>query len=384
MDRLRSRLIVLLALIASFALIAAACGDDDDTASDSAGSDGTGETLPPDGDTLDDDGDGDGGDGEGGDAGSSGGDDALVLYSGRSEDLIGPVVDRYAEATGVDVQVRYGDSAELALLISEEGDNSPADVFLSQSPGATGFLDDRGLLTALPDDVLALVDESVRDDDGRWVGISGRQRVLVYNPDLVDESELPSTIFDLTDPSWSDRLGVAPGNGSFQDFVTLMRATEGEDTTRTWLEGLADNEPLSYPKNSAIVAAVGRGEVDAGLVNHYYNVRALAEDPDHAGVNHYFPDGDPGGVLIVTAAAQLASSERSVAAADFLTYLLGTDAQQYFAEETFEYPLRTGAEPSDVVPAATFGAVGGIDFSELGGGLEATRELIATAGLEEG
>lgn len=314
--------------------------------------------------------------------GTTGG--SIVLYSGRAEDLIQPLIDRFEESSGIDVEVRYGDSAELALLITEEDDRSPADVYLSQSPGAMGFLDEAGLLTDLPESVLGAVDSAVADDDGRWVGITGRQRVLVYNPDLVDENELPATIFDLVDPAWNDRIGVAPGNGSFQDFVTAMRATEGDDVTRQWLEGVAANNPLSYPSNSAIVAAVGRGEIDAGLVNHYYNVRALEEDPDHAGVNYYFPDDDPGSVLIVTAAARLASSDKTNAATTFLEYLLSEDAQTYFAEETFEYPLRNGSAPVAAVPSATFGAVGAIDFDELGGGLAGTRDMIAAAGLEEG
>lgn len=318
------------------------------------------------------------------DSGSDEATGSITLYSGRSEDLVQPVIDDFEVATGIEVNVRYGDSAELAALIAEEGDQSPADVFLSQSPGATGFLDERGLLADLPDAVLDLVDPGVRDDDGRWVGITGRQRVLVYNPEFVSEDELPSSIFDLADPAWSGRLGVAPGNGSFQDFVTAMRATEGDDATRAWLEALAANDAVSYPKNSAIVAAVGRGEIDAGLVNHYYNVQALVEDPNHAGVNYYFPDDDPGSVLIVTAAAQLASTQNVAAGVAFIEYLLGTDSQTYFAEETFEYPLLAGTEPSEQVPPATFGDVGSIDFDELGGGLEGTRSLIAEAGLEEG
>ena len=315
---------------------------------------------------------------------SSDDDSTLTVYSGRSEELIQPIIDQFEEQSGINVDVRYADSADLALLISEEGDKSPADLFLSQSPGATGFLDDKGLLKGLSEDVLDLVDVGVRDDDGRWVGITGRQRVLVYNPEFVADSELPETIFDLTESVWSGRLGVAPTNGSFQDFVTAMRATEGDEATQAWLDGLAANDPVSYPKNSAIVAAVGRGEVDAGLVNHYYNIQALQEDPNHAGLNYYFPDDDPGSVLIVTAAAALASSEKTEAADQFLDFLLSETAQTYFAEETFEYPLRLGASPAPEVPPASFGDVGGIDFDELGGGLEGTRQMIADSGLEDG
>ncbi|MGI9645012.1 MAG: extracellular solute-binding protein, partial [Ilumatobacteraceae bacterium] len=255
-------------------------------------------------------------------------------------------------------------------------------VFLSQSPGAMGVLDQAGRLAVLPDEVLSLVPENLRDSDGRWVGFSGRQRVLVYNTELVDESELPDTVFDLTRSEWEGRIGVAPANGSFQDFVTAMRATEGDDATRSWLEGLAANDVVAYPNNSGIVAAVGRGEVDAGLVNHYYNFRALDEDPSHPGVNHLFAPDDPGSVLIVTAAAILEGANAPDEAAQLIEYLLSSNGQQYFAQETFEYPLAAGEEPAGDVPVVDFGNVGAIAYESLGGGLAATREMIVAAGLE--
>ena len=230
--------------------------------------------------------------------------------------------------------------------------------------------------------MLDLVPENVRDSDGRWIGFSGRQRVLVYNTDLVDEAELPSSVFDLTDPEWEGRVGVAPPNGSFQDFVTTMRATVGDDATMAWLEGLVANDAVTYPNNNAIVAAVGRGEVDAGLVNHYYNFRFLDEDPAHPGLNHLFPTDDPGSVLIVTAAGILEGTDVPDEAAQLIEYLLGSSGQQYFAAETFEYPLAIGEAPAGDVPVVEFGDVGAIDYEALGGGLEATRRMIADAGLD--
>ncbi len=310
--------------------------------------------------------------------------DAVTIYSGRTENLIGPILEDFADQTGINVRVRYGQSADLALLIEEEAaaGQTEADVFLSQSPGAVGVLDRAGRLSALPEDLLALVPENVRDGDGRWIGFSGRQRVLVYNTDLVDESELPASVFALTEPEWEGRVGVAPPNGSFQDFVTSMRATEGDDVTMQWLEGLVANDAVTYPNNNSIVAAVGRGEVDAGLVNHYYNFRFLDEDPSHPGVNHLFPPDDPGAVLIVTAAAVLEGTDVPDEAAQLIEFLLGSSGQQYFAEETFEYPLAIGEQPAGDVPVVEFGDAGAIDYESLGGGLTATREMIAAAGLE--
>jgi len=321
-------------------------------------------------------------------AGCSSDDGAIVVYSGRNEDLIQPLIDSFIEDTGAEVEVRYGDSAELALLIGEEGEKSPADVFLSQSPGAMGFLEDQNMLLELRQtptlDVAAyeLVPETVRDADGHWLGLSGRLRVLVYNPELVGDGELPQSVFELTEPAWAGRVGVAPANGSFQDFITAMRASAGEEQTAAWLGALAANDTVSYPKNSAIVEAVNRGEVDVGLVNHYYNFRAQAEDPNHVALNHQFAATDPGNVLIVTAGAIVGATDNGDQAEELLAHLLSADSQRYFADETFEYPLASGVAPADEIPPAEFSAVGGIDVENLAGGLEATRELILAAGFD--
>ena len=318
-------------------------------------------------------------------ASACGGDSAdVTIYSGRGERLIQPILDEFEAASGLSVEVKYGGSADLALLIEEEAASggSNADVFLSQSPGSIGFLEQNDRLAPLPQSTLNRVPESVRDDGGNWIGFSGRQRVLVYNTDLVDPTDLPSSVFDITDAAWSGRVGVAPSNGSFQDFVTAMRATEGDDTTSQWLSALAGNDPVTYANNNAIVAAVGRGEVEVGLVNHYYNYRALAENPNQSSANHVFANGDPGALLIVTGAAIIDGTNDADAAARLIDFLLGPSGQQYFANETFEYPLATGEAPAGNVPAIDFADVGGIAFESLGGGLEQTRSLIAESGLD--
>ncbi|MFK7917673.1 MAG: extracellular solute-binding protein [Ilumatobacter sp.] len=309
--------------------------------------------------------------------------DTITLYSGRSDGLIQPIIDRFEEETGIEVEVKYGNTADLALLIDEESNagRTEADVYLSQSPGAMGFVD--GDLAQLPDATLALVDEGTRDDDGRWVGVSGRQRVLVYNSDAVDPATLPSSIFDLVaDESFQGQIGVAGGNGSFQDFVTAMRFTEGEEATAQFLSDLDALDPVAYANNNAIVTAVGRGEVQVGLVNHYYNFRAQAENPDVASENHVFAPGDPGGTLIVTAAAIVDGTDKVELATQLIDFLLSSEGQTYFAEETFEYPLAPGIPTAGNVPDTVFGDVGSIDLDELEGGLERTREMIAEAGLE--
>jgi len=312
----------------------------------------------------------------------SSGERRITVYSGRTENLIGPLLQDFTDATGIAVAVKYGSSDELALLISEEGNRSPADVFISQSPGAIGFLAEADRLTPLDSSVLDLVDPEFRNVDGLWVGLSGRVRVLVYNTDTVDPGSLPESVFDLTDPVYEGRLGVAPANGSFQDFVTAMRELHGDDATLAWLEGLEANNAQTYANNTAIVQAVGRGEVSLGLVNHYYNVRVQAEDPGAPSENYYFPDGDIGSLLIVTAAGVLASSDDGDLSGQLIEFMLGETAQTFFSRETLEYPLASGVSPSGSLPALDTLNIATYDFDRLGGGLGRTKQLIDASGLE--
>ncbi len=306
----------------------------------------------------------------------------LTVYSGRTKDLISPLLDQFSEDTGIKIDVRYGDSSDLALLIDTEGERTDTDVFISQNPGAVGFLDAQGRLAELDEDELGLVDDQFRSDSGDWVGLSGRVRVLVYNTDLVDESELPDSVLDLTGDEFRGRVAVAPTNGSFQDFVTAMRVELGEDVAADWLEGMAANDARPYSNNTAIVEAVTRGEIEMGLVNHYYLERALAEDPDLPGANHFFAEGDMGSLLITTAASVIEGTDRRDEARALVDYLLSKSAQEFFSNETFEYPLARGVQPNDALPPLDSIPTTSIDLDELGGGLARTAEIIQDSGLD--
>ena len=306
--------------------------------------------------------------------------DALTVYSGRGENLVGPLLERYAEETGVAVDVRYGDSADLALLIAEEGERSPADVFLSQSPGTVGFLAERELLARLDPALLERVDSTFESDEGLWIGLTARQRVLVYNRDEVPLSELPRSVFDLVGPEYRGRVGIAPENASFQDFISAMRQVAGDDRAREWLRGMAANDEPTYANNNAIVEAVGRGEIPMGLVNHYYNVRFLEEDPGLPSRNHVFPAGDLGSIPLATTVSELAASDRRAEAARFIEFLLSADSQRFFAEETFEYPLAAGATPATRLPPLELDELP-YDIDRLGGELTETVRMIEGAGL---
>lgn len=313
-------------------------------------------------------------------AACSRGRDALTIYSGRDEALVAPILQEFVDETGIDVDVRYGDSGELALLLQEEGDNARADVFLSQSPGPTATLAADGALAELEAETLELVDERWHGAEGTWVGVTARQRVLVYNSEMVSEEDLPESVFDLVDPRYEGRVALAPTNASFQDFVTAMREVEGDDAARAWLEGMVANDSPTYADNSSIVAAVGRGEVPMGLVNHYYNYRALEEDPSLPSRNYVFPGDDLGALLIDSTVAVLASTDHREDAEAFVEYLLGEHAQEFFSRETFEYPLANGAAPPDELPPLEDVDAPDVDLTALDD-LRATAQMIDASGL---
>jgi iron(III) transport system substrate-binding protein len=274
--------------------------------------------------------------------------ESIVLYSGRSEELVGPLIERFEEETGIDVEARWGSTAEMATTLLEEGDNTPADVFYAQDPGGLGAVAD--LLAPLSEDVLALAPENLRDADGRWVGISGRARAVVYSTAVLTATDLPDDIAGFTDPVWRGRIGWAPSNASFQAMVTAMLHLWGEEETRAWLEGILANEPEAYDGNTPIVEAVGRQEVDVGFVNHYYLHRFLAEQGDSFPARNYFPRaGGPGGLVMVSGAGVLASSDNPTGGEVLLRFLLSPESQTYFAEETYEYPVIDGVEAASVL-----------------------------------
>ncbi len=285
----------------------------------------------------------------GADEESTGGDStSLTIYSGREEEYVGPIFDRLEDATGIDAKVRYGDSAELAATIVEEGENSPADVFFSQDAGSLGAVEAEGLFAPLPDDILSKVDERYRSAKGAWVGTSGRARAVAYNTDAVSASELPDSIEGFTEPEWKDRIGWAPTNGSFQASVTAMRLTEGDEAAREWVEGIVANDPEVFADNEAIRDAVASGEVDVGFLNHYYVAEAKAEEGPDYPVDLHFTSNDAGSLVNVAGIGVLASSENEDAAHEFAEYVLSEDSQRHFADVVKEYPLIDGI---DVDPA---------------------------------
>jgi iron(III) transport system substrate-binding protein len=277
---------------------------------------------------------------------------SLTIYSGREERLVKPILERFTKDTGIQLDVRYASNAALATALVEEGRNSPADVFWSTEPGTLGLVAARGLLERLPQAIVGKVPSRFATPSRRWVGTSGRSRVIAYNTQALTEAQVPSSVWELTDPKWKDKVGVAPTNGSFQAFLGAMLHVNGEPRTLAWLKGLRENGVKFYPNNTSVVQAVGRGDVQLGLVNHYYLYNLLVENPSLPVRNAFLRDEDPGALVLVAGAGIVSSTKNRAAAERFVDFLLSKWAQRKIARGVgaAEYPLIKGVLPRPGLP----------------------------------
>ena len=305
---------------------------------------------------------------------------SVTVYSGRSEALVADLYTQFTTDTGVTVEVRYGDSGELAGQILTEGSSSPADVFFSQDAGALGAVAQAGLFTTLAESTLDRIPVEFRSQDDLWIGTSGRVRVLVYNPTLVDTP--PTTIDELLDPSWKGRIGFAPTNASWQSFVTALRVIRGDDAARQWLEAFAANTPVPFEKNAALRDGVNDGQVAIGLTNHYYLYEKIAAEGADTVVaqNQYLAPGDVGGLINVAGVGVIGNTDNAPGAQCLVSYLAGDVAQEYFATRSFEYPLARGTSADEVLPEIESLDPPVLDLSDLSSIAE-TQELLADVGL---
>ncbi|WP_445665261.1 iron ABC transporter substrate-binding protein [Fodinibius sp. AD559] len=282
--------------------------------------------------------------------------DQLVVYSGRSQALVSPLVEDFKKQTGIDIEVRYGNDAELLAVMSEEGDQSPADVYWANTTGALANASQKGMLTTLPDS-LTSKPSAYQSKSGKWIPVTVRFRVLAYNPTAVDTANLPNSILDLAKmEEFKDRVGWTPTYSSFYDFITALRLTEGDETAKNWLNNMQDLNPKAYSSNTPMVQAILAGEVDLGLTNHYYVIQTkhggkegYFEDHEHYGEEgpnpdanietYHFEEGDIGNLALVTGATQLKTADNGELAQQFLSFLLSKQAQEYAAKSVNEYPV---------------------------------------------
>ncbi|MEA5604009.1 iron ABC transporter substrate-binding protein [Nostoc sp. UHCC 0252] len=303
----------------------------------------------------------------------------LVIYSGRDEKLIGPLIEKAKKDLNKDIQVRYGDTAELAIALLEEGKNSRADLFFAQDAGALGTLEKKQVTQPIASKLLNKVDSRFRSAKGHWLGISGRARVIDYNTKLVKQGELPTSISQLTEPKWRGKVGWAPTNGSFQSFITAMRVLDGDEKTLQWLKAMKANGVKDYGKNSAIVEAIGRGEVHLGLVNNYYLYRFKKDDPNFP-VAHHYTSKDAGSMINVAGVAITNTTDQKADVEALINYLLNQSSQNYFAKETNEYPLVKGIPaPSKQIPISQLNPPN-VNLTDLDD-LPATLNLLQQAGV---
>ncbi|MFM8302855.1 MAG: iron ABC transporter substrate-binding protein [Actinomycetota bacterium] len=305
---------------------------------------------------------------------------SITVYSGRTETLIGPLLQQFTADTGIEVEVRYGDSGALSAQLLTEADATPADVFVSQDAGALGALAKERLFRTLPARSLDAVAPEYRDAKGAWVGTSGRVRVIIYNPDLAPKP--PTTIDEVIAPKWKGKIGFAPTNASWQSFVTALRVTRGEAKAEKWLRAFKANEPKAYANNAAVRDAVDDGQIAFGLVNHYYLWQKIVQEGDAAvrAENQYMAPQDPGGLVNVAGVGILKSSDNRRAAQAFVDYMLSRPGQRYFTETTYEYPLAAGVQPSVKLPKLASLDPPRVDLSDLDT-LAETQELLVETGL---
>ena len=305
---------------------------------------------------------------------------SLVLYSGRSEKLVGAVVKQFEDVTGIDVQVKYGKTFPVALMILEEGDKSPADIYWAQDPGGLGFMSAAGRLSKLPSGISGLAYDWAKPKDGSWVGLSGRARTLVHTATIPD-SELPSSLEDLTDPKWKGKIGWAPTNSSFQTMITGMRAAWGEEKTRQWLTDVQANEPIVYPKNTPQVAAAAEEEISIGMVNHYYLHRFIADQGDTFNArNLYLNDGGPGSLIMVAGAGIVNTASNKENAGKFLKFMLSPVAQQYFTGQVYEYPVVDGVKVHQFLNPIGDMTIPDLSMEDLSD-LEGTQAILKELGI---
>jgi iron(III) transport system substrate-binding protein len=306
----------------------------------------------------------------------------LTLYSGRGEPLVGTLIEfieeRYDDFT---VRTRYSSAAELVNLIQTEGSQSPADVFFSVNAGSLGTLKDDGRTQQLPEEVTDLVVDDFVDPDRQWVGTSGRARTVPFNTNELSDEDVPDDIFAFPDTeAFTDSIGWAPTYSSFQAFVTAMRVLNGEEETRQWLQGMLDLGVEEYSDEFLVSQAVADGEIVAGFANHYYIQRVLAGRPD-APIATAFTEGDAGAIFNVAGAAVLDTASDATLASNFVRHLLSAEAQDYFARETFEYPLVPGVDPIGRLPSIDeLNPPEGLDLTQLSD-LEGTIDLLRDVGV---
>tara|TARA_B110000116_G_scaffold272418_1_gene297428 strand:- start:5250 stop:6314 length:1065 start_codon:yes stop_codon:yes gene_type:complete len=305
---------------------------------------------------------------------------SLVIYSGRKESLVGPIIEQFEAISGIKIEVKYGSSGEIASQIILEGNKTPADVFYAQDPGAVGSVVD--MLQPISTATLDQVPDWAKSNEGKWIGVSGRARTLVYNTDNVKIADMPNDLNDLCDPKWKGRMGWAPTNSSFQTMLTAMRKLWGEEKALAWVKCMMENDVKVYPKNTPQVEAAGKAEIDIGLVNHYYLYKFVldaGEGDKFKARNLHLDSGGPGSLVMVSPIGILNTSSNKDNAEHFVNFMLSKVAQNYFVNSTREYPLIEGVKTHPLLTPLSEITKANINLSDLAD-IQGSIKLLQEAG----
>ncbi len=271
--------------------------------------------------------------------------DPLILYSAQHQQTVDMITEAFTKATGIVVKVHFGEAPEIANQIATEGDASPADVFFTENSPELVLLDGRGLLAKIAPSSLAAVPARDSAPSGNWVGVLARENVLVFNPDMVKESDLPPTLLDLAKPEWKGKLAVAPTDADFLPLISAIEILKGKSAALSWLKGVKANAQV-FDDDEGVVAAVNRSAVATGIINNYYWARLHTE----VGANgtrsaiHHFGNGDVGALVNVSGAGILKSSKHQEDAQRFVAFMVSKPLQEMLEKSSvdFEYPLADG------------------------------------------
>jgi iron(III) transport system substrate-binding protein len=267
--------------------------------------------------------------------------DYLTVYNAQHEELLESIIPAFTDETGIEVKLRSGEDLELANQIVQEGDASPADVFLTENSPAMSLVDRAGLFAKVDKRTRQLIPAQFRPSDSDWLGFIARSTVVVYNPSMIDESELPSSILDFADPKWKGKISFSPTGADFQAIVSAVVQLEGKQKAADWLQGITDNG-TTYQGNNVVLEAVNSGEIPAGIIYHYYWYRDQAESGENSDDSqlYFFGNEDPGAFVSVSGAGVLASSDQPEEAQEFVHFLASEKGQQLIADSyALEYPL---------------------------------------------
>ncbi len=273
---------------------------------------------------------------------------SIVVYNAQHEQLLEEIAPKFTDKTGIEVELRNGSDPELAAQLMQEGDASPADVFLTENSPAMSAVEGAGLFAPLDEAAVEPIPAQYRPESGDWTGFVARSTVLVYNTSMVDEADLPDSIMDLADPEYAGMISFSPTGADFQAIVAAVLDLEGEAATQEWLDGLEANG-TTYDGNNVVLESVNAGESAIGIIYHYYWYRDQAEAGDNSDNTElsFFGNQDPGAFLSISGAGVLAASDNPDEAQQFVAYLTSEEGQQALADSyALEYPLN---------PAVTLG-----------------------------